>query len=445
MGMGKTVTMLTAIKQFIEDGVTTGVLVVAPIRVIESVWRQECEEWEHLQGALTFSLIRGTVKQRLAALQVKADVYLINPENLAWLLRVALKKAKAYPFDTLIVDESSKFKTVGATRFKALRFRLKRFRRRYIMTGTPRPRGLMDLWSQMFIVDLGKRLGRTIAEFKDRFFNYIIDDANPYGIWVPKKGADRKVEMLIADCIFCRIEKYGKDPIVNDVFVRMPKQAQEHYDELERQFFTDLEQGRITAETAAIKSGRLHQLVQGAIYYEDKSWERVHDAKIEALLDILEETSDNVMVAYKFKHDAERLMKALKEYKPRKLDSEKAIEDWKAGRIRVLLFHPASTGHGLNLQSGGATMVFFALDWPLENYQQSIKRLARPGQTRQVIVHRIRIKATVDDAIVRALNSRSKGQQATLEALRSYANDNRRGRPGRQRQVYAGTPTRRAA
>ena len=443
MGMGKTT---TAIQQFLADGTTTGVLVIAPIRVVETVWRQECEEWEHLQGKLTFSLVRGTVKQRLAALAVKADVYLINPELVPWLFRKALHPKKPYPFDTLVVDESTKFKTVGATRFKALRFRLKRFRRRYIMTGTPRPTSLLDLWAQMFIVDLGKRLGRTMEAYKDRFFNYVQPNKDDgFGIWVPKKGAQKKIEELIADVIFCRVESYTKTPIVNDVFVDMPQSAWTHYRELERQLFTELERGTITAMTAGTKSMRCHQLVQGAIYHEDKSWEAVHDAKIEAVLDIMEGTSDNVLIAYKFKHDAERLMKALKEYKPRRMDSEQAIEDWKAGKVRVMLFHPQSASHGLNLQKGGATIVFFAMDWSLENYQQSIKRLARPGQTRQVIVHRIRVKATVDDAIVGALQSRFTGQQALLEGLKGYAHDYRRRRTGRERQVDPRSPARRQA
>lgn len=444
MGMGKTVTMLTAIRQFLDDGVTTAVLIIAPIRVVETVWRQECDEWEHLQGALKFSLVRGTEKQRRAALAVKADVYLINPELVPWLFRKVLKGKKTFPFDTLVVDESTKFKTVGSSRFSTLRYRLKRFRRRYIMTGTPRPNSLLDLWSQMYIVDLGKRLGSTMEAYKDRFFYYQQIGDEDFGLWIPKPGAAKKIEQLIADVMFCRIESYTKKPIINDVFVKMPTQAREHYDELERRFFTDLEQGRITADTAAVKSMRLHQLVQGAVYHEDKSWELVHDAKIEAVLDILEGTSDNVLIAYKFKHDAERLMKALKDYKPRRMD-EKAINDWKAGKVRVMLFHPQSASHGLNLQKGGATIIFFAMDWSLENYMQSIKRLARPGQTRQVIVHRIRVKATVDDAIDRALHSRFTGQQALLEALKGYAHDHRRRRTGGERQVDPRTPARRPA
>ena len=426
MGLGKTVIVETVLRKLRIKG-RKPALVVGPIRVIKTVWRQEAKKWSHLQNELVFSTIRGTLEERRAAIAKRADIYLVNPEMLKWLFDELGKKLKDF-FDVLVIDESSMYKNAGTKRFALLRHKLKHFQFRYVLTGTPTPNTLLEIWTQVFILDLGKRLGSSFDRFKWRFF--MPDDYQMYH-WTPRPGAEQYIYKLVSDVIM-RLDgsDYDKMPrvIENPIVVTLPSSARKVYDDMEDKMLAQVEAGKVTAANAGVAVMKCWQIANGAVYLEDGSWEQLHTAKLIALEEALDEIHEPVIVVYQFKHELELIKRRLisntafdfrrVEVLTESDDVEKTIDDWNAKKIDVLLLHPASGGHGLNLQYGGHVFIWFSLTWSLEHYQQVVARLNRQGQTKPVIVHKIMAEGTVDYDLDRALHAKEAGQLALLNALR---------------------------
>jgi SNF2 family DNA or RNA helicase len=419
MGLGKTGASLTALVDMINKGMGP-VLIVGPIRVIETVWPEEAKIWSHTKH-LRFSIIRGNPREREEAVRKEADIYLINPEQLRWFL----KKYKKYlsSWGVLIVDESSDFKTPGSKRFISLRWQVKKFKRRYILTGTPRPNGYLDLWPQMFIVDLGERLGSTFESYQNRYF----EPAGYYGYkWKPKIGAKKRIRRSIADIVL-RIEAKGKKPIENRILVPLPPKARKIYEDMEEEALAYLDsRTKITGANVVSAMMKCRQISNGAVYLNDSDeYREIHQEKIKVVERIIEETGDPVIVVYNFKHERDMLAKRLKAYSPvilsKAKDPNKVIKDWNAKKIPVLLLHPKSGGHGLNLQHGGHTMVWLGLTFSYEQYAQTVARLNRTGQTKQVVLHLLIAPGTVDELIERALKTKARGQNKLLKYLKEYS------------------------
>lgn len=407
MGWGKTTCVLHALKKM--KGPT---LLVAPIRVIQSVWRQEAEKWDL---DFSFSLVHGKPKERIAALKAKGDIYLINPENLVWLF-----DQKQLPeFEILVVDESSMFKNVGSKRFRKLRYKVKNFRRRYILTGTPTPNSLLELWPQMFMLDQGERLGKTAGAYKGRFFHPI-----DYHGWKfePNEGAKEIIYDRIKDIV---IQQGGNLPglpdfTYNRIRVSMDPKHKKFYDDIEEEALATFDGTTITAANVVAGMMKCRQIANGVFYDDDGETIELHAKKLEALEEVISAGS-NVIVVYNFRHELKAIQKKLKEYKPVVLNEDKlAIENWNAGKVRVLLLHPASGGHGLNLQDGGHTMVWFGLTFSYEQFAQTIARIHRSGQKHPVVCHFITSRGTVDQLMWKALRSKKRGQAELLKALEEY-------------------------
>jgi len=418
MGMGKTVATLTAIQELMYERFEVGkVLVIAPLHVAETTWADECRRWEHL-NSLKISLVLGSLKTRKAALESKADVYTINRENVPWL--VDYYKA-AWPFDMVVIDESSSFKNPQAKRFKALRKIRARIHRLVELTGTPAPNGLMDLWSQIFLLDRGERLGKTIGEYRRNWFTPGAGYGHVVYEWIPRKGAHKQIYGKIGDiCVSMRTEDYISLPPVmyNAVKIQMPKAGWELYKRLERELVLPYCGTDIVASTAAVLSNKLLQMANGAVYDEDKRSVVIHAAKLDALADIEESNKHKpILVFYWFRHDLDRLRERFPEAVP--LTTADDIRAWNEGKIPMLLAHPASAGHGLNLQYGGNLVVWFSLTWSLELYQQANKRLHRTGQEKTVIIHHLIAEGTIDEAVMEALKEKRAGQEGMLEAIKA--------------------------
>lgn len=418
MGMGKTVAALTAIdKLMFESFDIRRVLVIAPLRVAETTWPDECRQWEHLRN-LRISLVIGDLKTRKAALSCDADIYTINRENVPWL--VEYYKA-AWPFDMVIIDESSSFKNPQAKRFKALRKIRPRIHRVVELTGTPAPNGLMDLWSQMFLLDRGERLGKTIGEYRREWFRPGASSGHVVYEWIPCKGAHKEIYERIGDiCVSMRAEDYVSLPPVlhNVVKVPLSRQSKDLYKRLERELVLPYQGTDIVATTAAVLSNKLLQMANGAAYDDEKKVVEIHSAKLEALADIVDTNElKPILVFYWFKHDLQRLRRRFPKAVP--LTTADDIRDWNDGKIQMLLAHPASAGHGLNLQYGGNLVVWFSLTWSLELYQQANKRLHRSGQTQTVIIHHLVAEGTIDEAVMEALAMKRAGQDSMLEAVKA--------------------------
>jgi len=427
MGMGKTCSALTALYEFQRFGVGP-TLVVAPIRVVETVWRQEAAEWEHLTGQFKFSLLRGTPTERLAALNQKADIYLVNPEHLEWLLDL-LPEHGPYPFETLIIDESSMFKDVSTKRFKILRHKIRHFRRRYILTGTPRPNKLLELWPQIFILDEGQRLGTSYGRFKQRFFY----QADRYGYkWEPLPGAEEKIYQLIADLVL-RIENPNAPKAsFNILRIPLPEDARRIYREVEDNALASLgDFSEITAANAAAAMMKCRQVANGVVYATElesnnRTVEHIHREKFKAVQEVVENTGSPVIVVYSFKHELEELKKLFaKDYSFVVLNEEKNAEAvvaaWNRGEYDIMFLHPQSGGHGLNLQHGGHTMVWFGLTFSFEQYIQTVARINRQGQKHPVIVHLLLAENTVDELLHQVLTAKEQGQNSLFEYLKAYA------------------------
>ena len=420
MGLGKTVSTLTAINELIYDRFEVGmVLVIAPKRVADDTWTSEAEKWDHLQH-LTFSKILGTAAQREAALQARADIYLINRENVVWL---ADKLRRQWPFDMVVVDELSSFKSNQAKRFKALRAIRPLVKRFVGLTGTPAPNGLMDLWPEVYLLDCGERLGKTITGYRDRYF--YPGKRNGYTVftWEPKEGAEEAIHQKISDiCISMKAEDYLRLPeqVVNDIRIRLAPEEIQKYRELEKEKLMELDGQEITALSAAAVWGKLLQLANGAVYDDDGGATMLHDKKLDALEEIVEAACGHpVLVFYNFRHDYDRLMARFERLSPRTIQTSGDIRDWNAGRNRILLAQPASMGHGLNIQAGGHIIVWFGLNPSLELYQQANARLHRQGQKQAVIIHRLITKGTVDEDVIKKLETKDQRQDSLMEAVKA--------------------------
>lgn len=416
MGMGKSVSTLTAISDLYDSMAVQKVLVIAPLRVANSVWAQETEKWEHLKH-LRVSVCTGSEKTRRAALHRDADVYVINRENVVWLVDLYKKK---WPFDAVVVDESSGFKNPSAKRFRALKKILPYTNYMVLLTGTPSPNSLMDLWPQMYLVDFGESLGRTITGYRQRFFE---QDFMGYR-WTIREGCDEKIHSLVSDkVISMSAEDYLDlpDRIDLETMVELPVGVMKRYKGLEKTLLTELETGEeIEAVSAAALANKMLQFSNGAAYHDEhKNWVEIHMAKLDALADIVEDNpGENMLVAYNYKFDLERLQKRF----PQAVvlsDEQSVIDRWNNGEIQILVTHPASSAYGLNLQRGGALCVWFGLNWSLELYQQFNARLHRQGQTKLVRIIHIVAKDTIDQRVLSVLKDKDATQASLLSALKA--------------------------
>lgn len=424
MGLGKTVSTLTAIQELREIGFIDKVLIIAPKKVAQVTWKDEINNWEHLKG-LRISVIDGTAAQRRAAMMADADIYTVSRDNVVWL--VVEHGGVKLPYDMVVIDELSSFKNYASKRFKALR-RVRKFIPRVVgLTGTPAPNGLIDLWAQMFLIDEGKRLGKTITGYRDRFFTSGRRNGDIVYQWdlkSPAEETEQKISDLIKDiCISMSAEDYLKmpDKLMYYDRVKLSDKDFKAYKTFEReQVLEFIESGEtITAASAAALSNKLQQFANGAMYDADRKVLQLHDEKIEKLKELVEAANGQpVLIAYTFKHDLDKIMEALKEYKPVKLEKPEQIADWNAGKINVLVTHPASAGHGLNLQKGGHIMIWYGLTWALELYQQFNARLYRQGQKKPVSIHHIIATDTVDEKIIKSLDGKDTTQRSLMDAIK---------------------------
>lgn len=423
MGLGKTVITLTALSEMRLNRLEIGkTLVIAPKKVAQTVWPLEAEKWEHLQ-ALQVVPVLGTISQRQKALESPGDVYVINRENVQWLVDYL---GACWPFDCLVIDELSSFKNPSAKRFRALKKVIDKFSRVYGLTGTPAPNGYMDLWPQIYLLDGGERLEKTITGFRTRYANY-----NPYTReYKLKKGAEEVIKKKISDlCVSMSAEDYLELPekIINDVPVVLEGKALKSYNEMERDAFLEFEgEEYVAAINAAALSNKLLQMAGGACYLQEnsKEFKTIHGAKIDMLIELIEGLQEeNALIFYNFKHEALRILEALQKHfkgeKIKELDGARTVNAWNEGRIKALIAHPASSGHGLNLQAGGRHVVWFSLPWSLELYEQANARLYRQGQLKPVMIHRLITKGTRDEDVKSALEAKRLTQAELLESLKA--------------------------
>lgn len=424
--MSKTVITLTAVNELMYARFEVGkVLVIATLRVARSTWTQEQKKWDHLKD-LRVSQILGSEKERIAGLEKEADIYVINRENVVWLVD---QLQGEWPFDMIVIDELSSFKSSRAKRFRALK-KVRPLASRVVgLTGTPAANGYMDLWPEIYLLDKGERLGKTITGYREEYFRpgrrngYVVYD------WILRKGADKKIMNKIEDiCISMKSEDYLELPEVQirDATVTLSEKSMSQYRKMEREQILQLDGHNVSAFQAATVMGKLLQMANGAVYDDAGKVQQIHDEKLTALLDILEAAQGQpVLCFYSYKHDLSRIQKACKAYEPRTLEVSQDIEDWNDGKIRLLLAHPASAGHGLNLQAGGHIIVWFGLPWSLELYQQANARLHRQGQTERVIIHRIIASGTADEIVKQKLEKKGMTQAELLSALRARVKEGR--------------------
>ena len=422
LGLGKTVATLTALSVIMHDRFEIRKpLVVAPKRVADEVWEEEIEKWDHLDY-MSVSKILGTEKQRIRALYEEADLYVINRENIEWLVNYY---GKFWPFDMLIVDELSSFKSATSRRFRALRRVLPFFERVVGLTATPASNGLLDLWPQMYILDQGERLGVRQGEYKGKFFEPDktgwVDGKSRVYSYKPKPGAEKAIYRRISDiCVSMSADDWLelRKPVKRNLMVRLPRQAMAHYRKLERDLLLPLDDADIVASTAAVLSNKLLQVANGAVYDEDKHVSEIHDAKLDVLDELIEAANGKpVLIFYAFKHDLTRIKKKhpdAVEFKTR-ADTER----WNRGEISKLLVHPKSAGHGLNLQAGGSIIIWYSTPWSLELYEQANGRLQRQGQKEQVIINHIVASGTLDEEVLASLTIKEVGQDALLHAIKA--------------------------
>ena len=430
MGMGKSVSTLTAILELMYDYFDVAkVLVIAPLRVASTTWEEEVEKWDHLKD-LRISKVLGSEKQRVAALYKKADIYIINRENVTWLVNWF---DADWPFDMVVIDELSSFKSSKAQRFKSLK-KVRPFIKRLVgLTGTPAPNGLIDLWPQIYLLDGGERLGKTVTGYREKFF--LPDKRNQIMVytWKLKEGAQDTIYEKLSDiCVSMKAKDYLELPerMDNVIPVELPKKAKEQYDRLEKELILSVEDADVLAGSAAVLANKLLQVANGAVYDEDGEVKHIHDEKLKALDELMEAASGKpVLVFYGYQHDKDRLLHHLKKLKPRLLQSDKDIKDWNQGKVQVLLAHPASAGHGLNLQTGGNIIIWFGLTWSLELYQQANARLWRQGQKQTVVIHHIIAKDTIDERVMKALEDKDVSQAALIEAVKARMNQYKEGLP----------------
>lgn len=427
MGLGKTVSTLTAINRLMYENLEINkVLVIAPKRVAEDTWTKEVEKWDHLKH-LRVSRVLGSEPQRKAALRVDADIYVINRENVCWLVA---QYRGSLPFDMLVIDELSSFKSPKAQRFKSLRLVRPQFSRVVGLTGTPAPNGIIDLWSQIYLLDQGERLEKTVSKYRQKYFRPGRSNGQVVFDYKILDGSDKVIYQKISDiCVSMKAEDYLELPPRMDhtVEVSLAEAVKEQYTEFEKEEVLRLvdrdEESAISVANAAALSNKLLQFSNGAIYDAERNVHEIHDAKLEALEEIVEAANgEPVLVFYSFRHDISRIKRKLKACKPRELVDSKDIDDWNAGKIQVLLAHPAGAGHGLNLQKGGNVIVWYGLTWSLELYQQACARLHRQGQTKPVQIYHLLAKGTMDDDVMKAISGKADKQEALMQAVKARIN-----------------------
>lgn len=426
MGLGKTLSSLTAIDELLHTfEIIENVLVIAPLSVAEKTWTDEIEKWDHLQH-LTFSKVLGNPKQREEALFKKADVYLINRENVEWLVNYYQRN---WPFKTVIIDELSSFKSSSAKRFKALRKVRPKMERVIGLTGTPSPNSLMDLWAQMYLLDQGERLGKTITQYRNKYFAPAQKNGHIVYSWQLIPGAEEAIYNKISDiCVSMKAKDYLQLPprTENIIELDLNPTSWKQYKELEREYVLELEGTDVVASNAATLSNKLLQLSNGAVYDENGDGREIHQEKLNALERVIEDAQgQSVLVFYQYQHDLERIQARFKQAKALNV-SDGDIEKWNEGKIPLLLAHPQSAGHGLNLQKGGHIIVWFGLTWSLEFYQQANARLDRQGQTQPVIIHHLVTKGTIDEQVIKALQAKEQGQSALMAAVKAKIEEYRR-------------------
>ena len=416
-GLGKTITTLTAINELMYDSFEISkVLIIAPLRVAQSTWKEEIEKWDHL-NLLRYSIAVGDEKERLKALKQNSDIYIINRENVDWLVT---KSGIDFNFDMLIIDELSSFKSHTSKRFKSLLKIRPYFERVVGLTGTPSSNGLMDLWAEFRVLDLGERLGRYITHYRNEYF--LPDKRNGAIIfsYKPQINAEERIYRRLADMtISMKSTEYLKMPelILNELEINLDEEDQMKYKKFKKEMVMTIQEKEIDAINAASLSNKLIQLANGSIYDDDKKFYEIHNKKLDKLEEIIESANGKpVLVAYWFKADKERIEKR---FKVREIKTADDIKQWNKGMIDLALIHPASAGHGLNLQSGGSTLVWFSLTWSLELYQQTNARLYRQGQKDTVVIHHLITKNTIDEDIMKSIKRKDKTQEALMKAVKA--------------------------
>lgn len=423
MGLGKTSITLSAINNLLFDSFDVHkVLVIAPLRVARNTWSAEIEKWEHLSD-LIYAVAVGTEKDRMSALTSKADVYIINRENVQWMIE---SSGLPFDYDMVIVDELSSFKNHQTKRFKALMKARPKVQRIVGLTGTPSSNGLMDLFAEFKLLDMGERLGRFIGQYRTAYFKPDKINGPIVYSYKPLPGAEEQIYKKISDItISMKATDHLNMPelVSTEYMVYLSDKEQERYDELKRDLVLSMPDGEITAANAAALSGKLTQMANGAVYSDEEDTVIIHERKLDALEDIIEAANGKpILVAYWYKHDFDRITKRLMkvDVQYQKLDSDASIKKWSNGELPVALIHPASAGHGLNLQSGGSTLVWFGLTWSLELYQQTVARLWRQGQTSNTVsVLHLTAKGTIDERIMRALSLKDNTQSALIDAVKA--------------------------
>ena len=419
-GLGKTVITLSAIWDLMFDYFDISkVLVIAPLRVAENTWTEELEKWDHLTY-LRISKVLGTEAQRLEALTAPADIYVINRENVAWLAELG-----EWDFDMLVIDELSSFKNASSKRFKALRRKRPGIDRVVGLTGTPSTNGLMDLWSEIYLLDQGKRLGKTLSTYRADFF--VPDRMNGWIVYSyrPRPHAEKWIYSRLSDlCVSMKSQDFLQMPerLERDITVKLPPAARETYKELEREMVAKLECKTVDAVNAAVLTNKLLQMASGAVYDENKEVAELHSSKLDALEDLIEAANGKpVLIYFGYRHDKERIQKRFKE--AQEIKTSEDFQSWNRGEIPVAIAHPASMGHGLNLQHGGSTVVWFSLPWSLELYQQANARLWRQGQKDTVVIFRLIAEGTIDRDVVRALAKKDLTQENLMQAVKARVGD----------------------
>jgi SNF2 family DNA or RNA helicase len=421
MGLGKTVTTLTAIDLLLHDYFDVNrVLVIAPLRVAENVWPAEIEKWDHLRH-LRISKVLGSAEQRRRALRVDADIWVINRENAAWLVREC---GSRWPFDMVIIDELSSFKDHQSQRFRAMRRVRPMIRRLVGLTGTPAPNSLLDLWAPMYLLDMGERLGRTVTGYRERYF---IPTVKPtHTEWKAKEEAEQRIYEAIGDIVVSMKAADWLDlpPLIERTMtVRLSEKAREQYKKLERDLLLPFADADVVASTAAVLSNKLLQMASGAVYDEERGVKHIHDAKLDALEDIIESANGKpVMVFYYYQHSLDRIRQRFKQARVLRKgkEGEEDIRAWNNDEIPLLVLHPKSAGHGLNLQESSCqTVVWFDQIWSLEEYLQANARVHRQGQTKRIVVLRLVAEDTMDEDAVEAIERKAAGQEVLMQAVKA--------------------------
>ena len=419
MGLGKTVITLTAIKQLMQLGEVRRTLVIAPLNVARTVWAEECAKWDHLQGLRCVKVL-GSAFERSVALDTDADIYIINRENVVWLVKEMQQKGRKWPWDTLIVDELSSFKSKASERWKAIVKPLKAIRRVIGLTGTPSPNSLIDLWAQIYLLDQGRRLGRTLGDYRRKYFVPGASRGHVVFDWRLIPGCDELIHEKLSDlCVSMRTQDWLDMPerLMRTVAVQLSPYALKQYKQMARDLILSIPEGEITASNAAVLCGKLLQMASGTVYIGEGEAVELHHAKLDALREIVDTAASPVLVFYGYRHEADLLSNAIPGAV--KLSGIEQIDAWNHGEIPVLLAHPDSAGHGLNLQAGGHTVVWYSLTWSLEKYQQANARLWRRGQSHTVIVHHLVAQGTVDERVLRVLAGKDQTQEALMDAVKA--------------------------